>query len=259
MRGPKPHRLLQAIPEKCHSTGDWNRTNGLLVQSEVQRPTTATPASFKLAKHSVRELNPIYELQRLASRLRAGESFQNKRVSLGSRTHLAGLEVRNLCLSAKDTERNLEVGRQSVKFSNVQLLTSNFRKAPAEGLEPSIVSLTGSRLTIGPHRILQSAQWESNPHFRHGKAAGYRYIMGAKLHRNQIVKDHGCIRHPRAPSRNRTRITSLRRRSLAVRPSVLVVCFSGTGENRTHMVRFKRTMHYLVCHNPKFSCRRYFF
>ena len=34
-----------------------------------------------------------------------------------------------------------------------------------------------------------SAQWESNPHFRHGKAAGYRYIMGAKLHHNQIVKD----------------------------------------------------------------------
>lgn len=27
--------------------------------------------------------------------------------------------------------------------------------------------------------------------------------------------------------------------------------FSGTGENRTHIVRFKRPMHYLVCHNPK--------
>ena len=52
----------------------------------------------------------------------------------------------------------------------------------------------------------------------------------------------------RAPSRNRTRIASLRRRSLAVRPSVLV--FSGTGENRTHIARFKRPMHYLVCHNP---------
>jgi hypothetical protein len=28
-----------------------------------------------------------------------------------------------------------------------------------------------------------------NPHFRHGKAAGYRYIMGADLHHYQIVKD----------------------------------------------------------------------
>ena len=31
------------------------------------------------------------------------------------------------------------------------------------------------------YRTFQSAQWELNPHFRHGKAAGYRYIMGAKL------------------------------------------------------------------------------
>ncbi len=44
VRGPKPRRLLQAIPDRCHSTGDWNRTNELLVQGEVQRPTTATPA-----------------------------------------------------------------------------------------------------------------------------------------------------------------------------------------------------------------------
>ena len=27
--------------------------------------------------------------------------------------------------------------------------------------------------------LFQSAQWESNPHVRHGKAIGYRYIMGA--------------------------------------------------------------------------------
>ena len=66
-----------------------------------------------------------------------------------------------------------------------------------------------------------SAQWESNPHFRHGKAAGYRYIMGAKCITTKLskIKDAEASR---APSRNRTRITSLRRRSLAVRPSVLV-------------------------------------
>ena len=77
--------------------------------------------------------------------------------------------------------------------------------------------------------------------------------MGAKLHHNQIVKDHECTRHPGAPSRNRTDVPSLRRRYLPARRSVLIV-FSGTGENRTHIVRFKRPMHYLVCHNPKISC-----
>jgi hypothetical protein len=33
-----------------------------------------------------------------------------------------------------------------------------------------------------------SAQRESNPHFRHGKAAGCRYIMGAFQH-DQIVNE----------------------------------------------------------------------
>ena len=56
-------------------------------------------------------------------------------------------------------------------------------------LQNLAVLLTGSRLTIGPYRILQSAQWESKPHFRHGKAAGYHYSMGAKMHHYQIVKD----------------------------------------------------------------------
>ena len=51
--------------------------------------------------------------------------------------------------------------------------------------------------------------------------------MGAKLHHNQIVKDHGCTRHPRAPSRNRTDVSSLRRRNLAARRSVLVVISVG--------------------------------
>ena len=32
-----------------------------------------------------------------------------------------------------------------------------------------------------PRPEMQSAQWESNPHIRHGKAVGCRYIMGAWL------------------------------------------------------------------------------
>jgi hypothetical protein len=83
-------------------------------------------------------------------------------------------------------------------------------QAAAAGVEPAIVSLTGSRLTVRPHRnesvraagfepalscargrrnprlshalISKSAQRESNPHFHHGKAAGSRYIMGASNH-----------------------------------------------------------------------------
>ena len=99
-----------------------------------------------------------------------------------------------------------------------------------------------------PHPDNKSAQWESNPHFRHGKAVGCRYIMGAFASQPNCQTSISAEALQRAPSRNRTRITSLRRRRLSVRPSVLVL--SGTGENRTHMIRFKRPMHYLVCHNP---------
>ncbi len=98
-----------------------------------------------------------------------------------------------------------------------------------------------------PHPDLQSAQWELNPHFRHGKAAGYRYIMGAKLHHYQIVKDQN--------QEHRAGIEpALPRYDGGVLPlDHQCLYFSGTGENRTHIVRFKRPMHYLVCHNP--MCR----
>ena len=48
---------------------------------------------------------------------------------------------------------------------------------------------------------LESAQRELNPHFCHGKAAGYRYIMGA-LVGSRIVKE------PRAPGGTRTLVTA---------------------------------------------------
>jgi hypothetical protein len=40
--------------------------------------------------------------------------------------------------------------------------------------------------------LFESAQWESNPHVRHGKAIGYRYIMGALT--NQSIRRGS---HPR--------------------------------------------------------------
>ena len=53
----------------------------------------------------------------------------------------------------------------------------------------------------------KSAQRESNPHFRHGKATGCRYIMGAEVG-NRIVKEL------RAPGGTRTLVTAVRVRRL---------------------------------------------
>jgi hypothetical protein len=92
-------------------------------------------------------------------------------------------------------------------------------EAPAGGIEPPIVALTRRRLTVRLHRsglgrpvgmagfepaiscsrckrISQafphpesSAQQELNPHVRHGKAVGYRSIMGTRQPR-RIVKEN---------------------------------------------------------------------
>ncbi len=51
---------------------------------------------------------------------------------------------------------------------------------------------------LGTHR--QSAQWESNPHFRHGKAVGCHYIMGASCFLNcQRSKEHRVGLEPTSP------------------------------------------------------------
>lgn len=50
------------------------------------------------------------------------------------------------------------------------------------GFEPTISFSQGTRDARLPHILnFKSAQWESNPHIRHGKATGCRYIMGAWL------------------------------------------------------------------------------
>ena len=138
-------------------------------------------------------------------------------MSCGSRTRLAGLEDRSLCRSAKDTscfkrkvrESNPQGRKARPGSSGVPSPVGlTFRKAAEAGIEPA----SGRVTTACPyqhehHRIIQSgrsdlnrrsrapkarararlphilnlksAQWESNPHIRHGKAVGCRYIMGA--------------------------------------------------------------------------------
>ena len=70
---------------------------------------------------------------------------------------------------------------------------------------------------------LQSVQWESNPHFRLGKAVGYRYIMDAKWLPNcqrsnssQVVAftTMSFSNFSRAPGGTRTHVLALRKRDL---------------------------------------------
>ena len=83
---------------------------------------------------------------------------------------------------------------------------------------------------------------------------GYHYTMGADLHHNQIVKDQAT---PKRREKHRAGIEPASPRydgGILPLEDQCLCRFSGTGENRTHIVRFKRPMHYLVCHNPKLFC-----
>lgn len=75
-------------------------------------------------------------------------------------------------------------------------------------------------------------QWESNPHSLHGKQTGCRYIMHAE-----------CLQNDECRNQNDEAM-------FFILASSFVIPFSGTGGYRTHIIRFKRPVHYLVCHNP---------
>ncbi len=148
---------------------------------------------------------------------------RSPRVPCGNRTRLAGLEDRRLCRSAKGTSsgrresRTLKAHRSAVfrTAAVAHRLALPFRAAAA-GIEPAIVSLTGSRLTIGLHRtkvrtvgfeptlsgsrnrriprlsyvLMKSTQRELNPHVLHGEQAGCRYITGAKWDSTDSNRHH---------------------------------------------------------------------
>ena len=77
---------------------------------------------------------------------------------------------------------------------------------------------------------------------------GYHYTMGAKCITTKLSKiknqEHRAGNDPALP-RYDGGVLPLDHQCLY---------FSGTGENRTHIVRFKRPMHCLVCHNPMCFC-----
>ena len=69
------------------------------------------------------------------------------------------------------------------------------------GFEPAISCSQGRRISQtflhpeSPHSPA-SAQRESNPHVRHGKAVGYRYIMGTITVTELSKSHHAATRHP---------------------------------------------------------------
>ncbi len=117
------------------------------------------------------------------------------------------------------------------------------------GFEPAI-SCAQSRRNARLSHVLnhQSVQRELNPHLLHGKQVRYLYAMNAWL-KAELSK---IIRAP-GGTLERLKVEGGRRKTESDSSFIpLISSFqSGIGGHRTHIVRFKRPVHYPVCHNPE--------
>ena len=110
-------------------------------------------------------------------------------------------------------DSNQRWGKRHVGLTGRSLLPTRVHRIIAvrtAGVEPAISCARSTRNTRLSYVLLvKSTQRESNPHFRHGKAAGCRYIMGAwleaELSKNQEHRDH-----PAGGARTRTLVAALR-------------------------------------------------
>lgn len=268
---------------RVKSSGGWNRTNGLLVQSQASLPTATTPdrvssrdmvfyhrvrgegiePSFpgskpgglpltdpRVNQSALRELNPPGQLGRLVPSADRPRTRRSRELRVKS-SEPEKTDVSRLCLALDSGLSALDSSRRKERESNPQgsslgrfrsgcrrqsacpsvirssgrrnrtsipcltgrsitVIGHRIRSVRTVGFEPTISCARSTRDTRLPHALLvESAQRESNPHFCHGKAAGYRYIMGARKNGCRVVKEL-----PRAPGGSRTHVSALRVRCL---------------------------------------------
>ncbi len=215
------------------SSGGRNRTYGLLVQSQAsyQQRRPRNDYLHRKCPAGVEPASPAWKAGTCAARPRAhkaeGEGVEPSRLiaRLFSRQLPSpiGLPFRSSCGDRNRTcvgalNRRLPVPTQAPPQNRVG----------AVGFEPTISCFRSRRnCQAFPYAECKSAQRELNPHFRHGKAVGCRYIMGACFESFQLSKNQR-----RAPGRTRTDVAALRVRSPR-RWTTSAFAFSGTRGIRT--------------------------
>ncbi len=124
---------MPSVFHSCFSSGGWNRTNGLLVQSQASLPTATTPDRSLTRTFRAR--------QGSGRRVRTFVSWFKAKRPTTSRSPI----------TAKPKAESGRNGRSALGF---RLSAFRFGKAPVGGIEPPIIGLTGRRLTVRPHRII---------------------------------------------------------------------------------------------------------
>ena len=152
------HSQVPGPVQDGHSTGSGNRTHELLVQSQMQRPTVATPeCRFQLAKHGWKELNPHTTASKAAglpladtrmctkSKSAMSESIRPNQV--GSLEPLPLGQWHNSSNTRRKKRESNSQGCYALSASNgvpspIGLLFHMFQKAPEAGIEPATKRLT---------------------------------------------------------------------------------------------------------------------
>ena len=190
------------------SSGGRNRTCELLVQSQASLPTATAPESRKCPV-GVEPTSPAWKTGTSAARSRAhlhSATASVRRKEGESNPQGSSLDrIRSGCRRQSACPPTFSTGGRNRTYAGPGPQTVNSRpQLPT--VAPPVTKLARSdsnrrspapeagglpRLSHTPN--IQSTQRELNPHFRHGKAVGDRYIMGAWLH--QIVKEQPHPEH----------------------------------------------------------------
>ena len=149
MRGPKPHRLLQAIPENCFQSAPRTGIEPVFSWFRARCNDQQLPPRCKTIFST-----PSGNRTRSASFKGSRRDYAPERVPCGNRTRLASLEGWCLCRSAKGTccEAEREGVEPSRPIQKARPGSSGvpspvglpFRKAAEAGIEPASRRLTVS-------------------------------------------------------------------------------------------------------------------
>ena len=238
---------LPTEPDAC-SSGGWNRTSGLHVQSVASLPAATAPESSYFGKedsnlHRLIQSQGACQLADSRERLREsnppvgpgkpvpGRSAQDAHCSIRLPTIESerdrGFEPRSpgwkpgvvpldqsrrvSCQAeGEGVEPSRLIARPSsnrvpspigLPFRNRRCLTRTSRQAPAGGVEPPIVALTGRRLTVGPHRYRTRGQVGM---------AGFEPAISCS--RSRRIEPGFPTSRTEVPSGSRTRTSAMARR-----------------------------------------------
>jgi hypothetical protein len=156
---PSPFILANRSAGSVASSGGWNRTNVLLVQSQASLPTATAPECLL---HSVRGGGfepPSPDSKSGSLPLADPRSCLSQRVPCGNRTHVSSLEGWRLMpfgqghtQSGRGESRTHKAHRSTV-FETVAITHWLVLPAAVTGIEPVSVRLTGAcPYQHGPHR-----------------------------------------------------------------------------------------------------------